>query len=100
MWEHGTDVPHDTQLEDSCQLRDAEINNAITKLYKKVDTYSAEDRWYFDFPLAICLSKPLRSRRRWLFNARILLDKSEQCAMSGQHTLNQYYTHLPSMRTV
>ncbi len=26
--------------------------------------------------------------------------KSEQHAMSGQHTLNQYYTHLPSMRTV
>jgi hypothetical protein len=43
MWEHGNDVPHDTQLEGSCQLRDAEMNNAITKLYKKVDTYSAED---------------------------------------------------------
>jgi hypothetical protein len=31
---------------------DAEINDAITKLYKKVNTSSAEDQWYFDVPLA------------------------------------------------
>jgi hypothetical protein len=35
---------------------DAEINDALTKLYEKVDTYSAEDRWYFDVLLAIQLA--------------------------------------------
>jgi hypothetical protein len=44
-------------------MHDAEINDAITKLYEKVNTYSAEDRWYFDVPLAIRLCKPLRSRK-------------------------------------
>jgi hypothetical protein len=44
-------------------MPDAEINDVITKLYEKVDTYSAEDRWYFDVPLEIRLRKPLRSRR-------------------------------------
>jgi hypothetical protein len=56
-------------------MREAEINDAITKLYNKVDTYSANDWWYFDMPLAIWLRKPLRSRRRWLVNARILVNK-------------------------
>jgi hypothetical protein len=57
-------------------MREAEINDAITKLYDMVDTYSADDRWYFDMPLAIRLCKPLHSRRRWLVNARILVNKS------------------------
>jgi hypothetical protein len=43
-------------------MRDAEINNAIVKLYDKIKSYSAEDRWYFDVPLAIRLRKPLRLR--------------------------------------
>jgi hypothetical protein len=81
-------------------MREAEINDAITKLYEKVDTYSAEDRWYFDVPLAIRLRKPLRSRRHWLVNARILANKSADQATIGQMTLNQYFTHLPSIRTV
>jgi hypothetical protein len=34
-------------------MRDANLNDAITKLYKKVDTYSAEDWWYVDVPLAM-----------------------------------------------
>jgi hypothetical protein len=63
MWEHCNDVLHDMQLEVSCAMPDAEINNVITKLYEKVDMYSAEDRWYFDVPLEIRLRKPLRSRR-------------------------------------
>ena len=79
---------------------EAEINDAITKLYDKVDTYSAEDRWYFDMPLAIRLRKPLRSRRRWLVNARILVNKSADRASIGQTTMNQYFAHLPSIRTV
>jgi hypothetical protein len=81
-------------------MRDAEINDAITKLYENVNTYSAEDWWYFDVPLAIRLHKPLRSRQRWLVNARILENKSVDWAMIRQITLNQYFTHLPSIRTV
>jgi hypothetical protein len=77
---------------------DAEINDAITKLYKKVNTYSTEDWWYFDVPLAIQLRKPLRSRQCWLVNARILANKSADQAMIRQMSLNQYFTHLPSIR--
>jgi hypothetical protein len=63
-------------LSPSRKMLEADANDAITKIYAKVDTYSAEDRWYFDMPLAIRLHKPLRLRRRWLTNARILMDKS------------------------
>jgi hypothetical protein len=59
-------------------MRNAEINDAITKLYEKVDTYAAEDRWYFALPLTLRLRKQLRSRRQWLVNARILVNKLEQ----------------------
>jgi hypothetical protein len=72
MWEYWNSVLHDTKLEASRAMHDAEINDAITKLYEKVDTYSTEDQWYFDVPLAIRLRKPLRSRQCWLVNARIL----------------------------
>jgi hypothetical protein len=34
-------------------MHDAEINDAIIKLYKKVNTFSAEDWWYFNVLLAI-----------------------------------------------
>jgi hypothetical protein len=78
MWEHGNSVLHNTQLEASLLMRDTNLNNAITKLYDNVDTYSVEDQWYFDVPLAIQLCKLLRSRCRWLVNARILVVKSEQ----------------------
>jgi hypothetical protein len=65
-----------------------------------VDTYSADDRWYFDMPLAIWLRKPLRSRRRWLVNTQILVNKSADHASIGQTTMNQYFAHIPSIRTV
>jgi hypothetical protein len=81
-------------------MHDAEINDAITKLYEKVDTYSAEDWWYFEVPLTIRLRKPLRSRQRWLVNARILANKSADWATIRHTILNQYFTHLPSIRTV
>jgi hypothetical protein len=100
MWEHCNDVLHDVQLEVSRAMQDAEINDVITKLYEKVDTYSAEDRWYFDVPLVIQLRKPLRSRQRWLINARILVNKLADHASLGQTTMNQYYAHLLSFRTV
>jgi hypothetical protein len=76
MWNHRTSVLHDSKLEASCVMHDAKINDAITKLYEKVDTYSTEDQWCFDVLLAIQLHKPLRSRQCWLVNARILAKKS------------------------
>jgi hypothetical protein len=53
MWEHRNSVIQDTNLAASRVLREAEINDAITKLYDKVGTYSADDRWYLNMPLAI-----------------------------------------------
>jgi hypothetical protein len=50
---------HPTQLEASHLMRDANLNDAITKLYDKVDIYSAEDWCYLDVALAIQLCKPL-----------------------------------------
>jgi hypothetical protein len=100
MWEHWNSVLHDTKLEASRAMHDAEIDDAITKLYEKVDRYSTEDRWYFDVLLAIRLCKPLRSRQCWLVNARILANKSVDWATIREMTLNQYFTHLPSIRTV
>jgi hypothetical protein len=100
MWEHRNAVLHNTQLKSSRKMREAEINDKITKLYEQVNTYSAEDQWYFDIPLATRLRKPLRLRRQWLINARILVNKSEQHVLIGQMTMNQYYPHLPSKRTV
>jgi hypothetical protein len=34
-------------------MREAQINDAMTKLYKNVERYSADHCWYFDIPLAI-----------------------------------------------
>jgi hypothetical protein len=100
MWDHRNSVLHDTKLEASRAMHDAVFNNAITKLYEKVNTYSTEDRWYFEVPLTIRLRKLLRSGRRWLVNARILANKSADRATIGQTTLNQNFTHLLSIRTV
>jgi hypothetical protein len=100
MSEHRNSILHDTQLESSQKMRDAKINDAIMKLYENIDSYSAEDRWYFDVPLTIRLRKPLRLRRRWLVNARILTAKSANRALIGQMTMNQFYPHLPSARIV
>jgi hypothetical protein len=47
----------------------------ITKIYEKVDTYLADEHWYLNLPLALWLQKPLCSRRRWLINTRILVNK-------------------------
>jgi hypothetical protein len=46
---------YDTQFEFSRKMRDAEINDLIAKLYEKNNSYSAEDQWYFNVPLAIRL---------------------------------------------
>ncbi len=100
MWERMNDVLHNMQLQASRMMRNVEINDAITKLYEKVDTYAAEDQWYFALLLMLRLHKPLHSRRQWLVNAQILVNKSEQWTTIGQTRMNQYYSHLPSTRTV
>jgi hypothetical protein len=51
-------------------------------------------------PLAIRLRKPLCSQRRWLMNAWILVNKLADRASIGQMTMNQYFAHIPSIRTV
>jgi hypothetical protein len=61
MWEHQNAILHKHELEALRRIRDADINDAITKLYANIATYDVADRWYFDMPLAICLNKPLRS---------------------------------------
>jgi hypothetical protein len=42
-WEHQNAMLHDTQLESSRTVQNAEINDAITKLYTQVDVFAAED---------------------------------------------------------
>jgi hypothetical protein len=41
MREHQNSVLHDTKLKASHAMHEAKINDAITNLYEKVDTYSA-----------------------------------------------------------
>jgi hypothetical protein len=57
MWEHQNSVLHDTNLAASRAMCEAEIDDAITKLYDKVDTYSADSicLWLFD-----CASRYVR----------------------------------------
>jgi hypothetical protein len=56
MWEHRNEVLHNTELKSSRKMRDADINDAIMKLYEKKDTYAAKDRWYFEkLPLVLRL---------------------------------------------
>jgi hypothetical protein len=59
MWEHQNSVLHNTQLEASLTMCNAEINDAITKLYEKVETYAAKYHQYFDLPLALRLHRSL-----------------------------------------
>jgi hypothetical protein len=61
MWEHRNSVLHNMKLEASRAMHEAEINDVMTKLYEKVETYSTNDRWYFDMPLALQLRKLLHS---------------------------------------
>jgi hypothetical protein len=94
MWEHCNTILHDHQIESSRQIHDAQINDKITKLCKNIDSYNVSDRWYFDLPLALHLRKPLCTRWRWLWNAKILVHKSPNWAMLGQMMLMTYYKYL------
>jgi hypothetical protein len=84
----------DHHIKSSGQIRDAQINNEIMKLNENIDSYDVSDRWYFELPLALHLREPLRTRCRWLLNAKILVRKSSNQAMSGQMTLSTYYEYL------
>jgi hypothetical protein len=61
MWEHRSTILHNHELEASRTIRDADINDVITKPYANIETYNVADQWYFDMPLALHLKKPLRS---------------------------------------
>jgi len=98
MWEHRNAVLHDTQLEASRKIRDADINDEITKLYENIESYAAEDRWYFEMPLALRLRKPLRSRRRWLVLARTLAAKSGYRTTIGQMPITAFFQPVRSFR--
>jgi hypothetical protein len=101
LWDHRNKVLHDTQIESSRAIRDEEINDEITKLYERVESFAAEDRWYFDkMPLAIRLRKPLRSRRRWLALARVLAAKSEDRIYIGQAPLTAFFQTIQDHRRV
>jgi hypothetical protein len=76
MWLHRNSSLHDPTSTDCRQMKGAAVNVAITALYADVDTYSAQDRWRFDMPLALHLRTRLRSRNRWLLLTKILIEKS------------------------
>ena len=40
MWEHCNLILHDSQLEASHKIRDAQINDEIMKLYANIDNYN------------------------------------------------------------
>lgn len=84
MRKHRNDVFHDSKLEASRQIRDANINNEIKKLYDNKASYDVTDHWYFEMPLALRLKELVRSRRRWLERARALAAKSGERASVGQ----------------
>jgi hypothetical protein len=42
MWEHQNSLLDNTKIEVSYLIHDAEINDAITRLYGKMDIYTAE----------------------------------------------------------
>ena len=51
IWKHRNLVLHDPKIDDLKQMKSVAVNAAIIKLYAKVDTYAAEDCWYFEMPL-------------------------------------------------
>jgi hypothetical protein len=98
---HRNKVLHDTQIESSRAIRDEEeINDEITKLYERVDSFAAEDQCIKKIPLAIRLRKPLRTRRRWLALARVLAAKSEDRIFIGQAPLTAFFQTIQDHRRV
>jgi hypothetical protein len=98
MWLHRNSHLHDPSSADSTKMMGAAVNAAITALYEQVDTYSAQDRWRFDMPLALCLCTRLRSRHCWLALTKILTAKSSNLDPQGQSRLTTYFQVISSLR--
>ena len=98
MWIHRNSFLHDPTNTDCCNMKGAAVNAEITALYDKVDSYSAQDRWHFDMPLALRLRTPLRSRRRWLALTKILTAKSTNIDPRGQSRLTTYFQVVQNLR--
>jgi hypothetical protein len=96
MWEHWNAILHNHELEASRTIRDANINDVITKLYANIETCDEADRWYFDMPLAIHLKKPLWSHQQWLTNTKLLVTKLHSQINIGQVQLTMYYPTVSS----
>jgi len=64
MWEDWNKKLQDSSLVDCQKVKGAALDAEIQRMYDKVDSYAAEDRWHFDLPLALRLKKPLRSQQR------------------------------------
>ena len=99
MWLHHTNSSlHDPTSTDCCQMKGAAVNAAITALYADVDTYSAQDRWRFDMPLALRLCARLQSRNRWLLLTKVLIEKSTNTDPQGQSQLTTYFQVINTLR--
>jgi hypothetical protein len=76
--------------------QDTQSWDAVTKLYDKVDTYYAEDQWYFDIPFTIWCRKPLCSHGWWLVNARILVESQNNMQwVVSIHSTSTILTYRP-----
>jgi hypothetical protein len=91
MWLHRNSSLHDPTSTDCHQMKGVAVNAAITALYAAVDTYSAQDRWRFDMPLALRLRTRLQSRNRWLLLTKVLIEKSTNTDPQGQSWLTTYF---------
>jgi hypothetical protein len=98
MWLHRNSSLHDPTSTDCRQMKGAAVNAAITALYAAVDTYSAQDRWRFDMPLALRLRTRLRSRNRWLLLTKVLIEKSTNTDPQGQSRLTTYFQVINTLR--
>jgi hypothetical protein len=79
-------------------MKGAAVNAAITALYAAVDTYSAQDRWQFDMPLALRLRTRLQSRNCWLLLTKVLIEKSTNTDPQGQSWLTTYFQVINTLR--
>jgi hypothetical protein len=98
MWVHRNSCLHDPTSLECRQLKGAAVNAAITALYDRVDTFSAQDRWRFDLPLALRLRTRLSARNRWLRLTKILIDKSTNTDPQGQSRLTTYFQVINQLR--
>jgi hypothetical protein len=99
MWTHHNSTLHNSALPDCQRMKGAAVDADITTLYNKVDSYTTEDRWRLDLPLALCLHPPLRSRCRWLTLTQVLIDKSTNHDSQLQSKLATFFQVLSPWRS-